>query len=136
MFRGLDHVAIVVRDTDEALRFYRDILGLTVVFSEVLDEQGVRLTHLDLGNTHLQLVQPLSDGHPLQNHLREHGETLHHVCLRVDDVPRAMTELPQRGLPVRDAQPRRGPIGKQAAFLDPASTRGVLIEITAPKASE
>jgi methylmalonyl-CoA/ethylmalonyl-CoA epimerase len=133
MFQSLDHVAIVVRDTDEALSFYRDVLGLAVLFSEVLDEQGVRLTHLDLGNTHLQLVQPLSDDHPLQNHLREHGETLHHVCLRVENVPHAMAELPERGLPLRDAQPRRGPLGKQAAFLAPASTRGVLIEITAPK---
>lgn len=133
MFRGLDHLAIVVKDTEESLKFYRDALGLPVLLSEVLEEQAVRLTHLDLGNTHLQLVQPLRDDHPLSDYLRQRGEGLHHFCLRVDNVPDAIQSLPDRGLPSRDAQPRRGPKGKQAAFIDPAHTRGVLIEITAEK---
>lgn len=133
MFQSLDHIAIVVQDTEEALRFYRDVLGLPVLLSEVLEEQAVRLTHLDLGNTHLQLVEPLKEEHPLSEHLRQHGEGLHHLCLRVDSVPGAIQTLPERGLRSRDAQPRRGPRGKQAAFIDPATTRGVLVEITAEK---
>lgn len=66
MFNKLDHLAIVVRDTDEALKFYRDILGLPVLFSQDLPDAPVKLTHLDMGNTHLQLVQPLTTDHPLQ----------------------------------------------------------------------
>lgn len=134
--RELDHLAIVVRDTDEALGFYRDQLGLELVFSEVLADQQVRLTHLNLGSSHLQLVQPLTEDHPLQTHLRERGEGLHHFCFRVANVPEAMVELPKRGLPMRDRAPRSGPAGKQAAFLDPAKTRGVLIELTAPRGKE
>ena len=130
--RELDHLAIVVRDTDEALQFYRDRLKLPLLFSEVLEEQGVRLTHLDLGNAHLQLVQPLTPGHPLQKHLREHGEGLHHFCFRVEDVPAAMETLQASGLPMRDPLPRRGPRGRKAAFIDPQHTREVLIEITGP----
>lgn len=134
MFKALDHVAVAVADTEEALRLYRDTLGLPLLFSEVLEEQGVRLTHLDLGNCHLQLVQPLREDHPLREFLRARGEGLHHVCFRVDSVPQAMAALPARGLASRDPAPRRGPRGRQATFMDPATTRGVLLEMTAERA--
>ena len=130
MFKKLDHIAIVVRDTEEALKFYRDQIGLPLILSEVIAEANVRLTHLDLGNVHLQLVQPLTDDHPLQEHLTKHGEGMHHLCIAVDDVPGSMAQLPDLGLTARQAEPHRGPRGKQAAFMDPATTRGVLWEMT------
>ena len=130
MFKQLDHLAIVVRDTDESLKFYRDVLGLPVLFSQELPDQPVRLTHLDMGNTHLQLVQPLTDDHPLQAWLDEHGEGLHHFCFYVDSVEQMIEDLPAEGIPSRDTSPRSGPNGRQAAFIDPENTRGVLIEIT------
>lgn len=130
MFQRLDHIAIVVQDTEEALQFYRDKLGLPYLFSEVIEDAGVRLTHLDLGNLHLQLVQPLRDDHPLQKHLDGHGEGLHHVCFLVDDVRQAMDRLPREGLAIREGEPHDGPRGRRAAFIDPASTRGVLWELT------
>jgi methylmalonyl-CoA/ethylmalonyl-CoA epimerase len=131
MFHEVDHIAIVVKDTGEALRFYRDTLRLPFLFSEVLAEQNVRLTHLDLGKLHLQLVEPLTADHPLSQHLRERGEGLHHLCFRVASIPEAMAALPGYGLVSRDKAPRRGPRGRQAAFIDPAGTRGVLLELTA-----
>lgn len=130
MFKELDHLAIVVRDTDESLKFYRDVMGLPVLFSQELPDQPVRLTHLDMGNTHLQLVQPLSDDHPLQAWLDEHGEGLHHFCFFVDSVEKMIETLPEHGIPSRDKTPRSGPNGRRAAFIDPENTRGVLIEIT------
>jgi len=131
MFKRLDHIAIVVAKTEEALQLYRDTLGFPLLFSEVLDEQGVRLTHLDMGNAHLQLVEPLKDDHPLRDFLRQHGEGLHHLCFYVDNVPQTMHILPDHGLVSRDPTPRRGPRGRQAAFINPEMTRGVLFEITA-----
>jgi methylmalonyl-CoA/ethylmalonyl-CoA epimerase len=130
LFDALDHIAIVVADTDEAITFYRDTLGFPVLFSEVLADQGVRLTHLDLGACHLQLVQPLTQEHPLSEFLRVRGEGLHHLCWRVENVPIAMARLAARGLVLRDRTPRRGPRGRQAVFVDPGSTRNVLLEIT------
>jgi methylmalonyl-CoA/ethylmalonyl-CoA epimerase len=130
MFKHLDHIAIVVGDTEEALGFYRDRLGLPLILSEVIEEAGVRLTHLDLGNVHLQLVEPLREDHPLQQHLERHGEGLHHLCLRVDDVSEAVRRLPQFGLAPKSTEPHRGPRGRKAAFVDPATTRGVLWEMT------
>ena len=136
-FKQLDHLAIVVRDTEQALTFYHEALGLPLLFSEVLPDQPVRLTHLDLGNTHLQLVQPLTPDHPLMAWLDKHGEGLHHFCFYVDSVAEQIHTLPEKGLPSRDATPRSGPNGREAAFLETSNTRGVLIEITSePRATE
>ena len=130
MLKELDHVAILVGDTEEALKVYRDRLGLPVLFSEVVNNGAVRLTHLDLGNTHLQLVEPLSEDHPLHEHLRKHGPGLHHICFGVEDVEAAMAQGLAHGLEFAQATPHQGPKGKRAAFLKKDSTGGVQIEIT------
>jgi methylmalonyl-CoA epimerase len=130
MFNHLDHIAIVVRDTDEALTFYRDVLGLPVLVSEIVNDPPVRLTHLDMGNTQLQLVQPIDSDHPLQQFLSEQGEGLHHLCFRVADVPDAMQQLPDYNLKARSDTPHNGPRYRQAAFIDPSDTRGILFELT------
>ena len=129
IFRSLDHVAIVVPDTDEALKIWRDRVGLTVLYSEVVNNGALKLTHLDLGNTQLQLVQPLQEGHPLQAWLDKNGAGLHHLCFRVDDVGKAFTDLPHQGLPV-SAVPHQGTQGKRALFLDKAGTQNVQLEVT------
>ena len=128
-FRSLDHLAIVVDNTDEALEIWRDRVGLDVLFSEVVNEGTIRLTHLDLGNVQLQLVEPLVDEHPLRSWLAQHGPGLHHFCLKVDDVEQAFRELPHQGLPVARA-PHQGTQGKRALFLDRSATQGVQVEIT------
>jgi len=130
-FQRLDHIAIVVRDTDEALALYRDRLGLPLLFSQVMPDAPIRLTHLDTGSgVHLQLVQPLDASHPLSAWLQKHGEGLQHLCFKVESVAESMRTLPGLGLAVRDKAPRSGPNGRAAAFLDPSSTRGVQLEIT------
>ena len=86
MFKGLDHLAIVVSDTEEALKVWRDKFGFPVLYSETVNDDAFLLTHLDLGNTQLQLVQPLIEDHPIQEWLESNGPGLHHFCLRVDDV--------------------------------------------------
>lgn len=130
MFRGLDHLAIVVPDTEEALTLWRDRLGLTVLYSEVVNQGAFRLTHLDLGNTQLQLVQPLQEGHPLHEWLRQNGPGLHHFCLKVDDVTEAFGALPDYGLAPGEAAPHQGTQGKRALWVDPATTNGVRVELT------
>jgi methylmalonyl-CoA/ethylmalonyl-CoA epimerase len=95
--RRLDHVAVLVRSTDDALHFYRDRLGLAVHSSEELDTPRVRLTYLDAGNAYVQLVEPLDPTSPLGVWLDEHGEGLHHICFGVDDVRAAVQELSDPG---------------------------------------
>jgi len=130
LLRRLDHIAILVADTDRALDVFHRKLGLPLVFSEVLEDQGVRLTHLDMGGTQLQLVQPLRDDIPLAKVLAEKGEGLHHFCFYVEDLNETVNSLKQTGIGCRDAVPRSAPAGKRAVFLRPEDTYGVLIELT------
>jgi methylmalonyl-CoA epimerase len=129
MLQGLDHFAIAVPDTEAALKIWRDLVGLKFLYSEVVNGGTVRLTHLDLGNTQLQLVEPLTPDHPLRSWLAQHGPGLHHFCFKVDDVGPAAVALPKAGLPVAPAI-HQGTQGKRALFLDRASTQGVQVEVT------
>ena len=128
-FRGLDHLAIVVPDTEAALEIWRDRVGLKLLYSEVVNGGTVRLTHLDLGNTQLQLVEPLTPDHPLKAWLARNGPGLHHFCFKVEDVGQAHGEFPEMNLPVA-ANIHQGTQGKRALFLDPSATQGVPVEIT------
>jgi methylmalonyl-CoA/ethylmalonyl-CoA epimerase len=92
--QGLDHLAIVVKDTEEALQIWHHGMGLPLVHSEVVNDGTIRLTHLDLGNTHLQLVQPLTPDHPLQDWLKENKSGLHHFCLKVENVSESKVTAP------------------------------------------
>ena len=130
MFTGLDHVAIVVPDTDEALKTFRDKLGLTLLYSEVVNNGSTRLTHLDAGNTHVQLVQPLSAESPLHAQIAERGIHLHHICFKAENVDDAMAEAPTHGLPLAQAKPHQGTRGKRAFFIDAAATEGIRVEVT------
>lgn len=123
---GLDHLAIVVADTEEALKIWRDKMGLPFLYSEDVNDGTVRLTHLDLGNTQLQLVEPLTPDHPLQDWLKKNGSGLHHFCLKVDDVSEAM-----KASPVATASAsHQGTQGKRAVFLDRVATDNVQVELT------
>ena len=128
--QGLDHFAIVVRSTEEALNVWRDRLGFPVVCSEVVNNGVVRLTHLDLGNTHLQLVEPLTPDHPLHAWLAQHGPGLHHLCLRVEDVGVSHAALVAAGLATINPPPHQGTQGKRALFLTRSATAGVQVEVT------
>lgn len=124
--RRLDHVAVLVRDTDEALRFYSGRLGLAVASSEEIPAPHVRLTYLDAGNAYIQLVQPLAGDSPLTVWLDEHGEGLHHICFGVDDVAGAVGELSDPGAGISIGTGR----GRVSSFVSAAGSHGVRIECT------
>lgn len=124
--RRLDHVAVVVSDTDEALRFYRDRLGLRVASSEEIPVPHVRLTHLDAGNAYVQLVEPLGPDSPLRAWLDEHGEGLHHLCFSVDDVAAGVSDLSDDGSPVTLGSGR----SRVSSFVTTDASHGVTIELT------
>jgi len=100
-----------------------------VLYSEVVNGGSVRLTHLDLGNTQLQLVEPLTPDHPLKGWLAKHGPGLHHFCFKVTDVGTALADLSTAGIPMAPA-PHQGTQGKRALFINASATQGVPVEIT------
>jgi methylmalonyl-CoA/ethylmalonyl-CoA epimerase len=125
--RGLDHVAVVVRDTDAALAYFSGRLGLEVVSSEVIERPHVRLTYLAAGPVFLQLVEPLDDSSPLARHLAEHGEGLHHIAFAVDDVPGTAAALADPGAPEVTVGSGRG---RPSAFVPGDLHHGVRVEVT------
>ena len=122
--RGVDHVAIAVRDIDRSLEYFRDRLGLVVVHDETLGAPPVRLLFLDAGNVRIQLVQPLGPGR-VATFLQERGEGLHHVCFRVGSIEETVDSL---GL-VRDGEIFTGAAGQPSCFLDDGES-GAVIELT------
>jgi len=125
LLRRLDHVAIVVRSTERALRFYEGRLGLPVASSEEISSPRARLTYLDMGNAYLQLVEPLDGDSQLSGWLDQHGEGLHHICFGVDDIA-AAAELSDPGSSVTLGTGR----GRPSCFVTAADSFGVRIECT------
>jgi methylmalonyl-CoA/ethylmalonyl-CoA epimerase len=126
LLRRLDHVAVLVRNTEDALRYYEQHLGLAVHSSEEIASPHVRLTYLDVGNSYLQLVEPLEPESPLGAWLDEHGEGLHHICFGVDDVPTAVSSLSDDGVP----PPLGSGRGRRSGFVATGQSHGVRIECT------
>jgi methylmalonyl-CoA/ethylmalonyl-CoA epimerase len=143
---GFDHVGIAVPDLDEAITFYRDVLGLQVVHREEnLDQQVAEamlttseLTtseHGPLGNQ-LQLLMPLAEESVLGRYLMRRGSGLHHVAYAVSDVRSASSTLRQRGVQVLYDAPRAGTRGSQINFVHPKDTGGVLLELVEHTAAD
>jgi methylmalonyl-CoA/ethylmalonyl-CoA epimerase len=126
---GLHHVAVAVEDIDAALPFYRDRLGLRLVGTREVAEDNVRIAFLSLGDTLLELVQPLDEESGVARFLRDRGRaTLHHVCFAVDDLGALLRRLEAAGIELIDHEPRRGAEG-EVAFLHPRAGSGVLVEL-------
>jgi methylmalonyl-CoA/ethylmalonyl-CoA epimerase len=132
MLSVIDHVGVAVEDIDSALALYRTALGMQLVHRETVAEQGVDAALLDVGDGHVELLQPLGPETAVGKFLARRGPGLHHVAYRVDDIDAALTALAAAGLRLIDETPRIGIRGSRVAFLHPASTGGVLTEIVQP----
>ena len=129
MIGKIDHVGIAVKDTEAALRFYRDVLGIRVAHSEAVPSDGVRITFLPVGESQIEFVEPLNDASSTAKFIERRGEGIHHICLEVDDIEATLKEMERQGMALIDRVPRKGGHGKLVAFVHPKSTSGVLIEL-------
>jgi methylmalonyl-CoA epimerase len=128
----IDHIGVAVASIDETLALYRDALGMPLVHRETVSEQGVDAALLDVGDGHIELLQPLSEETAVGKFLARRGPGLHHVAYRVASVADTLEALRGAGLRLIDERPRIGIRGSQVAFVHPASTGGVLTEIVQP----
>jgi methylmalonyl-CoA epimerase len=122
------HLAVVVRDLDVAVRFYRDVLGLELEVVQEIPSDRVRIAFLPVGETKIELVSPTDDSTGVARFLAAKGEGFHHVCFEVPDLAAALTRLGIEGIELIDSAPRRGAEGP-VAFLHPRSCHGVLVEL-------
>jgi methylmalonyl-CoA epimerase len=125
----IDHVGIAVRSISDSLGFYREALGMELAATETIEDQGVRVALLPVGESRIELLEPFSDDTPVGRFIAKRGEGLHHICYEVEDLASRIEDLKSRGARVLDGYPRRGAEGKLVAFLHPASASGVLVEL-------
>jgi methylmalonyl-CoA/ethylmalonyl-CoA epimerase len=122
------HVAVVVRDLDVALGFYRDTLGMPLELVLPVPSDQVRIGFLTVGESRIELVEPTSDDTGVARFLASRGEGFHHVCFEVPDVAATLDELAAAGVALIDQTPRAGADGP-VAFIHPRSAHGVLVEL-------
>jgi methylmalonyl-CoA epimerase len=131
MIEKIHHIGIAVHDLEESLKFYRDTLGLHVHAQDTVQDQGVTAALLTIGESEIELLQPLSADSPVGKFLERKGEGLHHICFQTPDVDSELEGLKKKGVPLVDQAPRRGLAG-MICFLHPKASRGVLVELATP----
>ena len=131
MIGRLNHVAIVVPDLRAAMALYRDALGATVLPPHALPEHGVTAAFVELGNTRIELLEPLGETSPVRGFLARNPDGgMHHVCYEVADIREARDRLRAAGARVLgDGEPKIGAHGKPVLFLHPKDFCGTLIEL-------
>ena len=131
MIEKIHHIGIAVHDLEQSLKFYRDTLGLRVHTQDTVQDQGVSAALLTIGNSEIELLQPLSPDSPVGKFLERKGEGLHHICFQTPDVDAELEELKRKEVPLIDQAPRKGLAG-MICFLHPKASHGVLVELATP----
>lgn len=126
----LEHVGIAVRDPRQRLPLWAEVLGLPLGRVEALPSEGVRTWFLDLGGSHIELLEPLAADSPIARAIEKRGEGLHHLSLAVDDIDAVLARLAARGIEPVGGGARPGAGGRTVAFLHPKDTGGVLLELS------
>jgi len=132
VFRRIDHIGIAVADLDAAIAVYEDTYGMRVVHRETVTSQGVEAVLFDVGENHVELLQPLADDTPVGRFLAKRGPGLHHIAYQVAVIDAALDRLRARGIRLIDDAPRIGIRGARVAFLHPSASAGVLTELVEP----
>lgn len=126
--KKINHVAIVVGDIDESLKFWRDALGIELHHIEDVPSQKAMVAFLPVGESEVELVKPTADDTGAAKFLAERGGGMHHLCFEVDNVVEMLAELKEKGVRLINEEPITLP-GRKMAFVHPKSTGGVLVEL-------
>ncbi len=128
MIKKIDHIAIAVKDAQKAAKFYTEQLGLPLGAVQEVAYDKVKIAFLPVGDSEIELVEPLDPQGGVASFIERKGEGLHHICFEVDDINSELKKLVDQGVQVIDKQPRRGGAG-MVIFIHPKATGGVLVEL-------
>ncbi|MDR3566195.1 MAG: methylmalonyl-CoA epimerase [Negativicutes bacterium] len=135
MFKVLkvDHIGIAVKDLTAAKKFYSEILGMTALGEEVVEQQKCKVCFIPSGDSELELLESTSPDGPIGKYIEKNGEGIQHIALRVDNIEAALADLKAKGVRLIDEVPRYGAGGASIAFIHPKATGGILLEISERK---
>lgn|SRR5487761_213762 len=125
---GISHIGIAVFDLEKAIADYQSLFEFDSIERFDVEHEGVKIAMLRTGQSEIEFLSPIREDGPIAKFLREDGEGIHHVAVRVTDVSGAIANAKRLGLRVLDEKPRRGARGAEAAFVHPKSLHGVLLE--------
>ncbi|HKK31365.1 MAG TPA: VOC family protein [Alphaproteobacteria bacterium] len=125
--KRLEHVAITVKNMDEARDTWMNVLGIGQEYDEQIGQ--TKLAMLPVGETYIELLSAEGPESPVNEWMRERGESIWHLCFEVEDIDAALAELKGKGVKLLTDEPKPGHGGSRIAFIDPASTGNVLIEL-------
>lgn len=126
--KRLHHVAIVVDKIEDSLSFW-EVLGLKFGSIRDVPEQEARVAFLQLGDSEIELVEPINDSSGIARYLAKHGPGMHHICIEVEDIDAILVNLRGKGFRLINPEPQYGDGGEKYAFIHPESTKGVLVEL-------
>lgn len=130
MIEAIDHIGIAVKNLDEAVVLYRDVLGFHFEGTETLNERKIKIASFKGGSeSHIELVQPLNNDSTVAKFLETRGEGIHHIAIKVKNIKTMLEEFKRKGINLIDEEPKPGAGGSRIAFIHPKSTRGVLLEL-------
>jgi methylmalonyl-CoA epimerase len=125
----IDHIGIAVKSVAEAAKVYEQTLGLKISSMDQVNDQGVRVAMLNIGESSLELLESIRAESPIEKFISKRGEGLHHVAVRVENIEAALAHLKASGIRLIDEAPRTGAHNTRVAFIHPSSTHGVLVEL-------
>ncbi|MDR1648831.1 MAG: methylmalonyl-CoA epimerase [Synergistaceae bacterium] len=126
----IDHIGIAVKNIEGALKFWEGSLGIKCTGVEEVAEQKVKTAFLPVKDTEVELLEPTADDSPVAKFIEKKGEGIHHLAIRVPDLQKALSELKEQGVRLIDEKPRGGAGGAMIAFIHPAATGGILLELS------
>lgn len=129
MIKGIDHIGIAVNNLNEALAVYEKALGLKPERVTVVESQKIKVAFLPVGDSRIELLEPISKESTVSGFLEKRGEGIHHVALKVVGIDDMLKKLKNQGVTLIDETPRLGAEGGRIAFLHPKSVKGVLLEL-------
>lgn len=126
----VDHIGIAVKNLDETVKFYTDVLGLEMGGTEVVEEQKVKVAFLPIGDTEVELLESTSEDGPIAKFIEKNGEGVQHIAFKVDNIEEAIAYMQEKGMRMIDEKPRYGAGGAKIAFVHPKSSHRVLVELS------
>ena len=130
--KNIEHIGVAVKDLEKTAGFYENILGLEKTKTETVEDQGVRIAFFQIGESKVELLEPLNEDSTIAKYIDKRGEGIHHMAILVEDIEAKIKDMKEKGAKFIGDKPTRGADGMKIIFLHPKSTNGVLLELCEP----
>ena len=129
MIKKIDHIAIAVKDLDEEIARYRDVMGFKFLGTEIVEEQKVKVAFFEIGDVFIEFTAPISDDSPISKFIEKRGGGIHHIAYETDNVVEEISNFEKKGVVMLNKEPKKGAHNAKIAFAHPKSFSGVLVEL-------